>query len=275
MSDPLNEEVLSCTTNDDNGSTPDPVVETVNKISEGVECEPIDNQEISSTSTSQSLSSEYTPPHETLPNLFGISGSVVDDTDDLSSSLSSSPSHLISGNVAVQKTSAESVTSGSESEEIFSDETSSNLSSSESFAGADRCPFEDDDIVENNEDCARFSSDGFETEDSDEKSSATAVQTFKRFVTQGNHIRRSKRAKSGFAQAQGSRSNPRQGFAGTSREIVNPDPSPLRNRNQDIILLRRLDNFLHRMSVRAARYHKELCIVFLVFASGIASLRSA
>lgn len=46
-------------------------------------------------------------------------------------------------------------------------------------------------------------------------------------------------------------------------------------RNKYLETLRRLDNFLHRMSVRVARYHKELCIVFLVFASGFASLRTS
>lgn len=237
-----------------------------------------------SSSSSQSISSDYTYPYDTIEAPFPSTETAnrIDDTDDISSSLSSTQSQYNSsvgsnpGNLSWK-----SVTSGSG--ELTSDVSCSNISSSSgsdadsNFQQSDNQELLNDNF-ESEKDNDQFSSDGFETENSEGESSLAAVRTFRKFVSQGSLDNSSSRRNNRLLIQSASYTRAQQQPTTNSRNILNIDQNQVQGRrvqNNGINILRRLDNFLHRMSVRVSRYHKELCIVFLVFASGIASLRSS
>lgn len=240
-----------------------------------------------SSSSSQSISSDYTYSYDTIeaPLPSTEAANHIDDTDDISSSLSSSHSQYNSSvGSNPRNLSWKSVTSGSG--ELTSDVSCSNISSSSGSDDADSNFQQSDnqellnDNFESEKDNDQFSSDGFETENSEGESSLAAVRTFRKFVSQGSLDNSSSRRTNRLLiqSASYSRAQQQQQSSINSRNILNIDQNQVQGRrlqNNGINILRRFDNFLHRMSVRVSRYHKELCIVFLVFASGIASLRSS
>lgn len=236
-----------------------------------------------SSSSSQSISSDYTYPYDTIEAPFPSTETAnrIDDTDDISSSLSSTQSQYNSSGSNPGNLSWKSVTSGSG--ELTSDVSCSNISSSSgsdadsNFQQSDNQELLNDNF-ESEKDNDQFSSDGFETENSEGESSLAAVRTFRKFVSQGSLDNSSSRRNNRLLIQSASYTRAQQQPTTNSRNILNIDLNQVQDRrvqNNGINILRRLDNFLHRMSVRVSRYHKELCIVFLVFASGIASLRSS
>lgn len=220
-------------------------------------------------------SGDFPNPYDAVTASSG-SGSVVDDTDDFSSSFSSSQYNIVnsessSGSI-VRDSSWKSVTTGSE--DLISDVSCSNLSTSGSETDGNNLPFDNqEEEISFDKYRDNCSSDGFETENSEEGSHSTAVRIFRKFASQSNSGKasRSRKTKSVLIQSQTQEGTSNNGFSNTSQ-----NQERRRHFNRGIkTIVRRIDSIIYRMTVRAARYHKELCIVFLVLASCFASLRSA